>query len=103
MDDIQEQLDSQVSSVLQSALNQFERADIDGLLSNESEMAKFKEILYQDVDLTIAEMSDRSFRRMKDLVDIYNDDLDRKKTYEANKNTINPDLSTINGFYYNMN
>jgi len=94
MDDLQRDLDDNVNSTLQDALAQIDIAEIDGLLDTPEEMEKFKEILFQNVDLTVAEISDRQWRKMNDLLTIYQDDANRRKEFIANKNTVNEEMST---------
>jgi len=61
---------------------------MDGILRSPEDMEKFKEILFQNVDLTVAEISDRQWRKMSDLMNIYQDDINRRKEFETNKNKI---------------
>ena len=103
MDDLQRDLDDNVNSTLQDALAQIDIAEIDGLLDTPEEMEKFKEILFQNVDLTVAEISDRQWRKMNDLLTIYQDDANRRKEFIANKNTVNEEMSTALWYYVDGN
>lgn len=88
MDDLQRDLDDNVNQTLQDALWEIDKAELDWLIRNEEEMEKFKEMIFQNVDLTVAEISDRQWRKMNDLLAIAQDDLNRTKEYQANKSKI---------------
>jgi hypothetical protein len=86
MDDLQEQLDDNVSGALQDALDKIDNAEINGLLYDEDAMEDFRVKLLEDTDNTVAELSDRNFKRRAFLLDQYKTIAEESKIKEANKN-----------------
>lgn len=103
MDDLQEQLDDNVSSTLQDALDKIDSAEINGLLYDEDAMESFRIKLLEDTDNTIAELSDRNFKRRAFLLDQYKTIAEESKIRETNKNTVNMDMSEAQGYYVDGN
>jgi len=103
MDDLQEDLDDNVSSVLQDALSKIDNAEINGLLYDEDAMEDFRMKLLSDTDRTVAELSDRNFKRRAFLLNQYKTIAEESKIKEANKNTVNRDMSAAQGYYVDGN
>jgi vacuolar-type H+-ATPase catalytic subunit A/Vma1 len=89
MVDLQDQLDSQVSLVLQSAINDFqsEVSNIDTL----EEVQQVREKYFDSIDTNIEAVTNRQLFKMQENTRFYNQKLDTIK----NKSTLNKDMSAV--------
>jgi hypothetical protein len=59
--------------------------------------------MYQDLDSRITGFTDASINQLDYLIKRQDVALQEARTYQSNKNTINEDMSTVNGYYTDMN
>ncbi len=92
MDLMQQDLDEKVEQSLQEALDKIDKAEIDGLIYDEDSMEQFRNTLLADTDKSIAELSERNWRRRQVILDYYDNILKNEQTKQANKSkfTVHP-------------
>jgi len=103
MEDITTKLNDNIDKWIQDAYNTLIEADNNWKLDTVSELEAFRDKMYQDLDSSITGFTDASIEQLEFLITRQDNVIKEAKQFEANKWQINPDLSTINGYYYDMN
>jgi len=100
---LQDDLTSKVNKSIQSALNQFNSAEIAGKLDTIEEVEAFRVQLLGQLDKQITGVTDGNITQRAFLIERYDKIAADKKTYFKNSNEVNSDLSTVRGYYVDGN
>lgn len=111
---LQDDLDGKVNKTVQSALNQFNSAELEGKLDTIPEIEAFQQQLYAQLDGDLSSIMDTNIEARKFLIERYDklaesqkaqmtEQAKQKAEYEKNANTLNKDMSNALGYYVNQN
>ena len=114
MTQLQDDLDSKVNKGIQSALNQFNAAELKGKLDTIPEIEAFQQQLYAQLDGDLSSIMDTNIEARKFLIERYDKLAESQKTQMANAekakaeqekraNTLNKDMSNALGYFVNEN
>lgn len=111
---LQDDLDGKVNKTVQSALNQFNAAELEGKLDTIPEIEAFQQQLYAQLDGDLSSIMDTNIEARQFLIERYDKLAESQKTqmaekakqkaeYEKNANTLNKDMSNALGYFVNNN
>ena len=114
MTQLQDDLDSKVNKGIQSALNQFNAAELKGKLDTIPEIEAFQQQLYAQLDGDLSSIMDTNIEARKFLIERYDKLAESQKTQMANAekakqeqekraNSLNKDMSDALGYFVNDN
>ncbi len=114
MTQLQDDLDSKVNKGIQSALNQFNAAELKGKLDTIPEIEAFQQQLYAQLDGDLSSIMDTNIEARKFLIERYDKLAESHKTQLAAQtkakeemtkraNTVNKEMSQARGYYVNEN
>jgi hypothetical protein len=111
---LQDDLDSKVNKTIQSALNNFTSAELEGKLDTIPEIEAFQQQLYAQLDGDLSSIMDTNIEARKFLIERYDKLAESQKKAMADKekadaealkrkNTLNKEMSQALGYYVNDN
>lgn len=111
---LQDDLDSKVNKTIQSALNEFTSAELEGKLDTIPEIEAFQQQLYAQLDWDLSSIMDTNIEARKFLIERYDKlaesqkaQMQAKEKADAEalkrKNTLNKEMSQALGYYVNEN
>jgi len=114
LQDLQYNLDQQVSTAVQKTINEFNQLDANWQLDTVEQVNKVRESIHKSLDMAVGNIALSNFNERKILLDKYNDALTfgkeqmaemtkQKAEYAKNANTVNMDMSTAKQQYVDWN
>lgn len=103
MQDLQDNLDSQVSKVVQDAFNKIVMLDWDGKLDTMDEVVALKREILASVDTSIEWITMGNIQQRQNAIDHYTQLIEDQQVVIENAQKVNTDMSAIKGYYVDWN